>query len=329
MGNAPWEALAGSPETEPRIELPAGSPDDLLAIAHQSSLDARELVDQPTRPEFADVRAEQIRLKIYTGLQAADKAAAHAEAGDDHRAAAERERLSLLYLGAKKVPTAFEQRLREHVEQIAGDKPDSHEAALAKATWLEVDAISKLLPADVVMQRLDQFAAEHPDNPAGLRLYQIQAAQLENTGQRDKAIAFYRRASELYDSLPQVETLRRRLAQLDASVQLQAAARESRQQAETDELSRIVAGLGGARDGYFVIYAEEQVDKPQQGLIAFYQYDYVVRDGQQAAIEYVRSLAPKWTWKLAAHFPDTPAGRDQAYATLDKLKQQKRTGRKD
>ena len=91
--------------------------------------------------------------------------------------------------------------------------------------------------------------------------------------------------------------------------------------------ARIRGRLGNHREGYFVIYREEQVPPARRKGIYFYRYEYDVLYGLDNAVTYVKALPGDWTWELIQHFPDTRSGRDKAYALREKLIKKKRTGK--
>ena len=85
--------------------------------------------------------------------------------------------------------------------------------------------------------------------------------------------------------------------------------------------------LGNRQDGYFVVYAKENVKPPRHGGMYFYCFEYEVFCGANAAVTYALGLPEKYSWQLVQRFPQTPVGRDQAYDLWKKLLKEKRFGK--
>ena len=93
------------------------------------------------------------------------------------------------------------------------------------------------------------------------------------------------------------------------------------------KVTQVKQQLGNRQDGYFVVYAKENVKPPRHGGMYFYCYEYEVLCGVNAAVTYVLGLPEKYSWQLVQRFPQTPVGRDQAYDLWKKLLKEKRFGK--
>jgi len=310
-----------------RVEVPDAAPQELAAVMDGALEQAQKLARTPGKGERKKLPAEEFQRQIFTGIKAAEMIAAHADADKETQATARRTNLSLLYLGARHDGPMFEQRLVDFAEQIAADHPESKEAALAAACALELRHLDRNKPKGEVMARLVEYGESYPTSVAGIELFRLYGKQLESNQDRAGAMACYEKGLTLYRETPGVNRLSDPLRKLQREKGREVATRQHQEDAYQAKVGRAKQRLGGGQDGYFVIYAEENVKPPRHGGFYFYCYEYEVLRGINEAATYVLGLPEKYSWKLIQRFPQTPGGREKAYGLWKKLLKEKRYGK--
>lgn len=308
---------------ESSVEVPDGTPQQLLGVAEEAVAKSLSLARDGSSASQRIASAGRLRQQLQIGLKAVDKLLAHQDADDDQIQSARRAKLTLLFVGVQRrlIP---EQRLGRFVEEVVRQAPESEEAALSAATWLELRHFSGRTPKEEVLPLLADYGESYPKSTAGIQLFDKYASYLESEGERAAAIECYRVALASYGEHPEAQLLSRRLEELrrrEAASSARAAASRLAAEAKLADLRR---RLGNFSDGYFVLYAEENVKPPRHGGFYFYRYEYEVVRGVKEAAFYVSSLPEKWSWEFIRRFPETEQGRRQAYELWKELLRKKR-----
>jgi len=193
------------------------------------------------------------------------------------------------------------------------------------AGW--IGYLSTNAPKTKVLPLLIEYAQAHPKSDAGIELFRSYAVKLESKRDRTGAIECYRTAIDLYAQHPKVRSLQQRLRKLEGGNR-NAARKAPGKSYPQAKMERTIRRLGNRTDGYFVIYAAENVKPPRHGGMYFYSDQYEVLAGRDYAAAYIDGLDETWSWKLVKRFPQTHQGREQAYDLWKKRLREKRTGRK-
>ncbi len=316
----------GSPPqtvTEQSIDVPDAAPQVLLESVRTCVREASALQDRLVagRQSVDDLNA--LRTNVFRGVKAADKVIADPSAGSMSCQEAEKAKLDLLGIAAARrlIPDT---RLKQYVEDLVKRDPTAELAADATAEWLRYELIHGAKSPAEVLPVLAEFARNQPDCAAGFRLLADYGKKLDSDRNVARSLQCYRLAMALYGERPEAKSIEGRLAELEETERKASAARAARQQIAAARLSAVQRQFGGFPDGYFVVYAEENVKPPRHGGIYFYRYEYDVLEGLPAAAAYVEGLPEKWSWKLIQRFPESPDGRKQAYELWKTLVQRKR-----
>ena len=319
--------LGSSLPAVPEVQVPDGTPKQLAAVMQQASRESMEFLQKPPAVGNDPPWVEEMRRKIFTGIKAAEILLAHHDADGKAQKLARQTKLQLLYLGAQKDRVMFEQRLVEYVDQLIEEDPQSEEAALGSACRLEVTLFSKNAPSEEILPLLVDYAKVYPNSKAGIELFRTYAKKLRSRSDRVGAIECYQSGLSAYAKHPKVGVLSRGLAELRRAEAKRVAGRKRQKRAADAKKASITRGLGNHRNGYFVIYAEENVTPPRHGGMYLYRYQYEVLEGFHSAVAYVEDLPEKWSWNLVRRFPEDAVGKEQAYALWKKLLREKRTGK--
>ncbi len=311
---------------EQSIEVADAPPGELLAVIQKASGELAALTAESAAGRNRSPRLHEIKRQVFTGIKAADKLLSHPDADEQARKTALTMKLMFLYDGVCSDAT-LGPRLQQFVEQLVEEHPGSEEAALASACLLQWRYLSRRAAKEDVLPRLVDYARAYPDSPAGVELFRLYAEKLESQSDNDGAKECYRQAVSLYGQRPEVQPLGRRLRELEGAEARSAARRTQLRQANEARIAAIKRKLGGQRDGYFVIYAEENVKPPRHGGMYFYRYEYEVLHGVNAAVAYVQGLSEKYSWRLVRRFAESTIGREQAYELWKQRLRKKRTGK--
>jgi len=304
-------SAASAPQPEPAVEtaeLAERTPDELLEAVEKDAA-RTEQIAAAVEAHSSEVARGRLREQIDLGLRAAEELLKRPDATDEQLQAAGEAKSALLYQGIRFNFDGFERRLAAFHEQLRDEQPDSPLLPVVEALLLEQQCLAPEAEFPQVIAALKQHAEQFPNRPTGLALYRVYAEHLKKQRRTAELKRCCETALATYGAGQPTLPFQQLLAELGADAR--------KEQLQRARKKHIVAQLGGHRSGYFVLYSHPK-------KLAFMSpVDYHVAYGLRDAIAYVEAIRKDWQWELEGWFPDTKAGKSQAFALHEKLLDEK------
>jgi len=306
------------------IVVPDAPPEELAQLLHARSQEA--LRASKTLPADCEspIGSEELTKELFTGVKIAEKLMVHPTATDEQRSTARRKKLTLLYLGAQSDRDMFAGPLYDYVDELIDEEPSGDLAALGAALRLEIRHSPAEALTDDILAELADYTKTYPDHAAGVELFRVIGEQLESKQDFEGARQCLERGIALYGETHDIGKLQQGLRKVKRAEAQAAVQRRGERLAAEAKQTQIKRKLGNYPDGYFVVYAEENVKATHPGAVYFYRYEYEVLQGVPSVLSYADELSEKWSWKLVQRFPEDSEGREAAYDLRKKLLQKKK-----
>ncbi|MAR11467.1 MAG: hypothetical protein CL681_16100 [Blastopirellula sp.] len=277
-----------------------------LERVYASALETERLLKTPARFRF-----ERLRTELNTGIAIADRLIGHEDVTSRQLEAAWSLKVKLLYRGACRLWTGFDERLEIAALELRETHPDAPVSELADALLVEMEYRVRQSDGVTVREQLARHADRHPRGQTAPRLYLAYSQKLHGEKRDFEAREVLRDGVSRLSQNRAVDDLRSKLAVVDRTQRIETL----RKRVVRAELAPLRDKLGGERGVYILQAHEADTANPD------YKYEFAVVRGIEEAKRWTDALARDrwkrgWEWRVYRRYPGSDEGWEQARLEL-------------